>query len=1025
MHKRKFKSGKTYLLLALTGMGYGLWAADSTDTDNQTNASSVVAHLIKPDSEAVEIFEKKVRPILVDNCYDCHSADSKQAGGLRVDDREAILKGGDTGPAVVPGDPAKSLILQRLHPADPKRRMPKNSDPLTNEQIAILTAWIKEGAVWSDQYTSIAVTRSDQPKGAPTVLRVTDGANPPPADQVEFFEKKIRPIFAAHCYNCHSADTKPAGGLRVDDFDGLLTGGDEGAGIVPGRPDDSLVLQRVLSHNPKRRMPKEGDLLTETEISDLTAWISHGAAWPREQIPPNLGKIRADYGSLRTNHWAWQPLTHPQVPTVANDTWSRGDLDRFVLAKLKTNGLAPVGDADRSTLIRRVTYDLTGLPPTPAELDKFLDDKSTGAFSNLVEQLLASPRYGERWGRHWLDVARYAESTGPSRNVPYPYAWKYRDYVIDAVNRDVPFNRFVQEQVAGDLLPAATPAERDRLNTATGFLALGVKDVNQRFKNRFIMDNVDEQIDVVTRSVLATTVSCARCHNHKFDPIPTTDYYALAGIFTSTEDCAGVRNKMGGSGLDYYDPTNLIKLNDYVAAEVPKEKVAALQADLAAAKQQWDEIRGTPKGLALTNGVPFQRRFRLKYEKLQSEFAALTDPVAQGHAVHGVREAKVIGDTDVRIRGEAERHGPTVPRGFPTTFVVPDVPRIGTNESGRLELAQWLTSPQNPLVARVIVNRVWEHLFGQGIVTTVDNFGVMGDRPSHPELLDFLARSFMQNGWSIKQLVRTVVLSHTYQLGSESAANYATVDPEDRWLWRHAPRRLEAEEIRDGILATSGDLQLKPSGVPLANFLPMVEIRDNGEESKKIHETADREQCRSVYLPLLRGVTPAALAAFDPVDQTLVSGQRESTTVPTQALFMLNSAFVGRQSLSLAERLLASRDASGYQRIQEAYELVLGRPPDRREASRARKFIAQYESAYRKSAPIPVATATKPAVGPADSETVVEGAKKAVVPVNPDDIESSDVAVVQEMVQPKTPAEAAWMSFTRSLYASAEFRFVR
>ncbi|MES1181148.1 MAG: DUF1549 domain-containing protein, partial [Verrucomicrobiota bacterium] len=493
-----------------------------------------------------------------------------------------------------------------------------------------------------------------------------------PGDPVEFFEKKIRPIFVSHCYNCHSADTKPAGGLRVDDLDGLLTGGDQGPGIVPGKPDDSLVLQRILTENAKRRMPKEGDPLTETEVADLVVWIKNGAAWPREQIPANIGKIRADYVALRTNHWAWQPLTQPQVPAVADDAWSRDDIDRFVLAKLKARDLLPVADADRTTLIRRVTFDLTGLPPTPEEVDAFLKDKSTNAFPDLVDRLLASPRFGERWGRHWLDVARYAESTGPSRNVPYPYAWKYRDYVIDAVNRDVPFNRFVQEQIAGDLLPATTPAERDRLNTATGFLALGVKDVNQRFKNRFIMDNVDEQIDVVTRSTLALTVSCARCHNHKFDPIPTTDYYSLAGIFTSTEDCAGLRNKMGGGGLDYYDPTNLIKLTDYVAKEAPKEQTEKLQAEVAAAKKDWDEIRGTPKGLALTNGVPFQRRFRVKYEKLQVQLLALTDPVAQGHAVHGVREAKTIADTDVRIRGEAERRGPTVPRGFLTTFAVPD-----------------------------------------------------------------------------------------------------------------------------------------------------------------------------------------------------------------------------------------------------------------------------------------------------------------------------------------------------------------
>ena len=989
-----------------------------------TNEPGAIAAIAVPTIAQLEFFQNKVRPILEDNCFDCHSADTKISGGLRLDDRNGLLKGGDTGPAVVLGDPEKSLLLQRLHADIPKKRMPKNSDPLTDDEVAVLKAWIKDGAAWSDKQSTAPVARSGRSKTVQAVLVATDDAKPV-GDPVEFFEKKVRPIFVSHCYNCHSADTKPAGGLRVDDLDGLLSGGDEGAAVVPGKPDDSLVLQRVLSENPKRRMPKEGDLLTDTEVADLTAWIQNGAAWPREAIPANIGKIRADYVGLKTNHWAWQPLTSPKVPALAGDRWSRDNLDHFIVAKLRAKGLVPVADADRTTLIRRVTFDLTGLPPTPAEVAAFLADKSTNAFPQLVDRLLASPRFGERWGRHWLDVARYAESTGPSRNVPYPYAWKYRDYVIDAVNRDVPFNRFIEEQIAGDLLPAATPAERDRLNTATGFLALGVKDVNQRFKNRFIMDNVDEQIDVVTRSTMALTVSCARCHNHKFDPIPTTDYYALAGIFTSTEDCAGVRNKMGGGGLDYYNPTNLIKLTDYVASEVPKEKSEQLQNELAAAKKAWDEIRGTPKGLTITNGVPYQRRFRLKYERLQAQYLALTDPISQGHAVHGLREAKTIGNTDVRIRGEAERRGPTVPRGFLTTFTVPGVPGIKTNESGRLELAEWVTSPQNPLFARVIVNRIWEHLFGQGLVTTVDNFGVMGDRPSHPELLDFLANRFIQDGWSTKRLIRTIVLSHAYQLGSGSSAAYENIDPDDRLVWRHAPRRLEAEEIRDAILATSGELQLQPPGAPLVNSLPMVEIRDNGPESKKINETADRALFRSVYLPLLRGVTPSALAAFDPVDQTLVSGQRESTTVPTQALFMLNSAFVSREADAFARRLLAEKGHSDSDKIRLAWQLVLNRSPERGEVARSRKFIAQYALAYAKTGPLKPTPPERLVAAVAETDKTADGKAKPTVPVNPDDIDTTEVAVTEEVVQPGTSQEAAWLSFIRSLYASAEFRFVR
>ena len=336
-----------------------------------------------------------------------------------------------------------------------------------------------------------------------------------------------------------------------------------------------------------------------------------------------------------------------------------------------------------------------------------------------------------------------------------------------------------------------------------------------------------------------------------------------------------------------------------------------------------------------------------------------------------------------------------------------------------------MTSPQNPLFARVIVNRIWEHLFGQGLVTTVDNFGVMGDRPSHPELLDYLASRFIQDGWSTKRLIRTIVLSHAYQLGSGSSVAYENIDPDDRLVWRHAPRRLEAEEIRDAILATSGELQLQPPGTPLVNSLPMVEIRDNGPESKKINETADRALCRSVYLPLLRGVTPSALAAFDPVDQTLVSGQRESTTVPTQALFMLNSAFVGREADALTRRLLAEKERSDSDKIKLAWQLILNRTPERGEIIRTKKFIAQYAQAYVQTKPFEPAQPERLVAAVAETDNVADGKAKLAAPINPDDVDTTEVPVSEEEVRPATPQEAAWLSFIRSLYASAEFRFVR
>lgn len=842
-------------------------------------------------------------------------------------------------------------------------------------------------------------------------------------ERLTFFEKKVRPLLVEHCYTCHSAETKPSGGLRVDDWHGLLDGGNSGPAVVPGKPAESLLLQRVQHADAKKLMPKESERLSREQVADLERWIQDGAVWPRERVPPSLTRANPEFDRLKQQHWAWQPLRASKPPTTQDQTWPEDDVDRYILAQLEAQHLPPVADADRGTFIRRLTFDLTGLPPTAEEVNAFENDRRPDALLRVVNRLLDSKAFGERWGRHWLDVARYGESTGPSRNIPYPHAWKYRDYVIDAVNRDLPYDRFIQEQVAGDLLPARDTPERDRQLTATGFLALGVKDVNQRFKVRFVMDNVDEQIDAVTRSVLALTVSCARCHDHKFDPVPMTDYYALAGIFTSTDNGAGVRNKMGGGGLDYYDPANLVKLSSDLPPP-PAEKVRELEAAVAQAKEAWETIRGTPEGLKpAADGRPTQRSYRMRFEKLQTELLELTDVAARGHAVHGVREAKVIGDTELRIRGEAERLGPTVERGYLSTFKVPGAPSIDRSQSGRLQLAQWLTSPQNPLTARVIVNRIWQHLFGRGLVSTVDNFGVNGDRPSHPELLDHLAARFMSEGWSVKRLVRQLVSTHAYRLGSESTPAHVEKDPANRWVWRHSPRRLSAEEIRDAMLATAGSLQCTPPEAATSR-LRMVEMRDNGPEAAGVHLASDQGLQRSVYLPLLRGVTPKSLEAFDPVEQTLVTGERAATTVPTQPLYLLNSSFVRRQSLALAERLL---QLPAEQRLRQAWLLTLGREPRDGEVRRAARFIAETADDYKpaaKSSPAMTPTLAE-ASPPAAQDAAAGSAAPVVPPVNSDDVDRTDAVAPEEEVQPTDARTAAWMSLAQSLYASAEFRFVR
>jgi hypothetical protein len=817
---------------------------------------------------------------------------------------------------------------------------------------------------------------------------------------IDFFEKKVRPVLVDNCYNCHSANTNSRGGLRVDDRNGLVHGGGRGPAVVPGHPEKSLLVQAIRHTHAEVKMPPEKHLSNQ-QIADLTHWIKDGAVWSKVRIPPSLGRPPAQYAKLRQEHWAWQPLRAPKTPEVQDASWPRDPIDRFILAKLEAKRLHVVDDADPVAFVRRVTLDLTGLPPTPEEADQFVqecgmarDENSAlrlphSALQSLVDRLLASPAFGERWGRHWLDVARYAESTGPSRNIPYPHAWRYRDYVIDAFNRDKPYDQFISEQIAGDLLPVSSQSERDEQLIATGFLALGVHDVNQRFKVRFVMDNIDEQIDTVGRAILGLTVSCARCHDHKFDPIPTTDYYALAGIFHSTDLCAGLRNKMGGGGLDYYDTAMLLRLGsqkdlDHAIAqkiEGAKTALAKARAELLALEQNREK---NPPGQEREQKLVAARQ---QVNKIQTELIALNDPAVNGPVALGVRDAPTVGDTEVRIRGEAEKLGPLVPRGFLTAFRVPGVSSINPNRSGRLELAQWLTSQHNPLTPRVMANRIWQHLFGQGLVRSVDNFGVTGDAPSHPELLDHLAIRFMKEGWSVKKLVRAIVLSRTYQLSSQGTpaqlAAHLKFDPANRLLWRHSPRRLDAEEIRDAMLAAAGRLDRNRPHGSVAKDFKVIELPDNGPQAKRLAAESLASTHRSIYLPLLRGLPPRSLEVFDFAEQGMVTGSRDTTTVATQALYLLNDPFVRQQAAALAERVLRRNDGGDAERataerITYAYRLAVGRGATASEIERATSFLAAYEAAAGTESPrsLPLHT-------------------------------------------------AAWASFCQAILASAEFRYVK
>jgi hypothetical protein len=853
---------------------------------------------------------------------------------------------------------------------------------------------------------------------------------PCPADdaaKLEYFEKQVRPLLVNNCFNCHSADHKEAGGLRVDDHAAILKGGNRGAGVVPGDPDSSVLIRAVRQTDPKLKMPPDFKL-TDEQIAILEQWIRDGAVWPKLEVPQDLGTWNADYEKLRREHWSWQPLTTPSLPPVTNESWVRNDIDRFVLSRLEKAGIAPVGDAGKLALLRRLTLDLTGLPPTPDEIIDFLADETPGAYEAVVDRLLASSAYGERWGRHWLDVARYGESTGSARNLPYPQAWRYRDWVIDAFNADKPYDRFIQEQIAGDLLTAATPAEHDANQVATGFLALGVKDVNQRFKVRFVMDNIDEQIDTVSRSVLGLTVSCARCHDHKFDPIPATDYYALAGIFHSTDLCAGLRSKMGGGGLDYYDSKLLLTLDSYPKPKetASPEEIEKAQALLTAAREEFERLRGTKEGQELTpEGRPKQQAARQKMNRAQVELNALTDPALRGAVALGVRDAATIGDTEMRLRGEAERLGPVVPRGYLAAVPVPGAPELNREQSGRLELARWLTDPSNPLASRVIVNRVWRHLFGQGLVKTVDNFGVTGDTPSHPELLDHLSQQLIRDGWSLKRLIRTAVLSRTYRLGSSKSEPALAVDPGNRLLWRHTPRRLEAEEIRDAALAATGALTWgRPEGSAVQS-LKVIELRNNGPEAKQIVDAIKSSNRRSVYLPLVRTLVPTSLEVFDFAEQGMVTGSRDATTVPTQALYLLNDSFIRRRSVDFAERLLARNDLDDTGRLRTASLSLLGRLPTTEEIGRAQQFLSEYSAV---ADTLPPSDLGETDVAAAEPKEVVTEARLTKAPnpaANPDDVEQTDLTAADEVVAVATPRVAAWAAYLQSLLGSAEYRYVQ
>jgi cytochrome c553 len=1032
-----------------------------------------------PEPGSPEFYTQRIEPILDDNCYSCHA--ESQSGGLRLDAYPSILKGGNRGPAIVPGDPDTSILIQAIR-REGKLKMPPRK-ALEPAEVADLVAWVKAGAKGAS--TSSDSVAKAEPSAAPappvpaapapaaqaSLVKTSVTAHPQGAmSDADFFENEVRPILANNCYSCHGDAT--SGGLKLDSREALLKGGEHGPVLVPGDPSKSLIITAV-HQTTALKMPKGGKL-TPQEVADLTEWVKHGAVWPKS-APGTVFSASVKTGVITDKQrafWSFQPLKVVPVPEVKDAHWAKTPIDKFVLAKMQEAGLKPSPQADRRTLIRRATYDLTGLPPTPEEVEAFEKDKSPHAWESLIDRLLASPKYGERWGRHWLDVARYAEDDVRGLDpkgrgyMPFNGAYRYRDWVIKSFNQDMPYDEFLRLQIAGDKIPAKTKQEQEDYLTATTYLGAGpwVWDQAEPIQGR--ADERNERVDAVTRGTLGLTVACARCHNHKYDPITQKDYYALIGIFAnstykeyptvseaqaaayesnqakleklqidlqeytrtetrqlsdalanqtatymvaawnvlgkpkSTVEEAASQAKVDPEVLrrwvDYLTPGKTLQydyLKDWhamIAADggtedeakvlaesfqkqvllvrrhyrdveeqneiirdkndVPRHRVhdakpsefetddqfcpgcalelktipineAKLYSDIFVTRSGDEEAKFQPGVLVFVGwdllsrlGAPLQSYI----EEQQKEIAELKKKVGPENYpyVHGMADKPQIQDVKLNVRGNPHSLGDTVPRRFLTVLTTPDT-KPYSNGSGRLEFANDIAG--SSIAMRVIVNRVWKWHFGSGIVNTPDNFGYVGEEPTHPELLEYLAHEFAVNGHSIKKLQKEIMLSEVYQLSVEESPEAHEKDGANR-LYSHFNRqRLDAEEIRDTMLFVSGDLDVKKTSGPSSDF-----SEDNTEPT--------------VFCKVSRYRLNNYLQVFDFPNPSFTSEQRFSSNVPLQQLYFMNNPFVYKQAGILAERVHA--EPTDKDRVVKLYEYVFQRKPSDDELALGLKFLS-------------------------------------------------------------------------------------
>jgi mono/diheme cytochrome c family protein len=1039
-----------------------------------------------PAPTPTEFFEKNVQPVLIANCIGCHG--NAAMGGLRMDSREALLKGGKTGPAIVAGDPEKSLLMEAVRHTG-AIKMPQGAEKLSDAQIADLSTWIKGGAEWP-------------------VATVAAGAKPESV-LTEFFELHVRPVLAQQCFACHT-NTK-SGGLRLDARKDILAGGKSGPALVPGDPDKSLLMTAI-RHNGPLKMPKGGTRLTDEQLENFATWVKDGAFWPVEKT------VAKTYTDTEKKIWSIQPLQSHPVPAVKDTAWPMTDIDRFVLARLEKEGLKPSSMADRRTLLRRVTYDVTGLMPTYEEVQAFENDKRPDAWEKVVDRLLASPRYGEKWARHWMDVIRYGEDDynvgkRPDRAEKYPFAYIYRDWLIRALNDDMPYDMFVKTQIAADLLDEKV---RDKNLPALGMNGNGIWIFHASPAPVERADEWHDKVDVTSKAFLGLTVGCARCHDHKYDAIYSRDYYAMASIFASsrfkaypqvpksvvdeyekeakilkkkqaslnkflenasnlyaqmlfaqTEDYmvaawkAGAQKRAtvasvaedakldpellerwvkflqkkpdnytalkawqemvarhgkeeatkkkeeeakklahefslkvadineryqkltkenefalaqvkgttedndddedseegGNPAKDPYDPLPNGKkrfLNKYqidlksLAREDQLLWMDVFQRDLAEVLGVGDddnENRRKPGLLKLTDGA-LERRLtadlKAHVDRAKADIDAFKKSMPPRYpAIYGIEEAPQPSDLKVFVRGNPYTFGDDAPRAFPSIFSNGE-PKLFTKGSGRLELAEEII--KQPITSRVIVNRLWRWHMGRGIVDTPSNMGIAGERPTNPELLDYLATKFVADGMSWKKLHKEILMSRTYQLSATPVAANASKDPDNHFFWRANRERLEAEGVWDALLQVSGELDLKGIGGP----------------SSDLTEKMNR---RGVYATVSRMYPGDFQATFDVPTATISTEKRFVTNVPLQRLFFLNSPVVQKQAEALTERLKTAGNEEA--QVRKAFELIYQREPSADELRGSMEFIQ-----------LPAIASAAPADGAKDEKDEKDAPKK-------------------------------------------------